>query len=724
MSWTAMLRVPSRFFVALAATALLTSLNAAARDPSQPVDIGTLPSLTEQLRFFPSYWAESGDMPTADFDGDGISDFAFSALGRYSTIVQVVGHGNTSGWSVKQAIILPTDDTFQGTTHITAADTPAGAYLLAMRYTKLYVYSGWPLHLDRVISAPNFSQFGTARIADINSDGSFEIVALIGDYPDTLAVYSLSSGAQLWNQQLASNGATGLLVRQLDADPALEIVAGENVGVVIDGATHAIDWQYKDGFGTAIVGGHFSASGNQFAGIGQRLTLFQSSPWSPLWDEPFNSFVATSQDLDGDGIDEILFPGQWGPSVGAVVFDVQTRSVREVLGGMDAAGVAAGRFTASATPDIAVASRSTSNYPDLLRVVSAVDGASEFSVPALSTGPYVTTFTRAGSGGPLMLVSGANGTYEPDLPGLLYSIDASTGAFRWQTPSAQYGDPLYGARVVQLHSVALAGMPGPTTLFAAQSFWSGSSLNAINPQNGQPMWSFPLTDVDGGFVNTDVQASLPLDRDGDGSVDSILICTSETRLYEFRLSDHAQIWKSVAMPSATCNGLLQIDANGTRKVVVVLPQSLRAYDLDTRLLSWTLSIVNSGASLIANGLAGAEVAVFLGNVVTFIDPTTHAILRTVTLAGSDELSALAQAEGADIHQLVGALGDRLRVVDGLTGALGSMSEPLGYLPANGNQLPVVEIGPSKYAVGTGSGAGIFVYRMLTSNDPIFSSGFD
>ncbi|WP_325143236.1 hypothetical protein [Dokdonella sp.] len=683
-----------------------------------------MPTLAEQVRFIPSYLPEQGDMPTADFDGDGISDFAFSAVGSYSTIIQVVGHENVSGWSIKQAIILPTDDTFQGTTTIAAANTPAGAYLVAMRSYKLYVYTGWPLRLVRLLEAPNWSQFGSARIADVNNDGDFEIVVLLNTYPDTLEVYSLSSGAQLWSKQLSNNGARGLLIRQLDADPALEIVTGENAGTVIDGATHATEWQYKDGFGSAIVGGRFSATGSRFSGIGLRLTLFQSSPWSPLWDEPFSANFASSHDLDGDGIDEVLFPGQWGPSTGAVVFDMQTRSVRDVRGGMNAAAVAAGRFTASTTPSIALTSQSISSYPDALRVVSAGTGALEFSVPARSTAPFVTTLTRSGAGAELSLVSGANGNYGPDLPGLLYSIDATTGAFRWQTPQAQFGQPLYGARLVQLHSVSLPGMSDPAILFAAQSLWSGKSVNAIDSQNGQTLWSFPPTDVDGGFSNTNVQATLPLDRNGDGSVDSILVCTSETRLFEFRLSDHAQVWKSVAMPSAICNGLLHIDASGTREVVAVLPQSLRAYDLDTRLLSWTLPMVNAGASFITNGAAGREIAVFLGNVVHFIDPITRATLRTVTLADLDDIAALTQAEGADIHQLLVASGDRLRIVDGLSGAISSISEPLGYLPASRNQLPVAGIGPSTYAVGAGSGAGTFVYRMSTGADPIFANGFD
>src|SRR5690606_7415364 len=126
---------------------------------------------------------------------------------------------------------------------------------------------------------------------------------------DGLRAHDLATGALAW--QLAQVEANEILLAQMDGDPALEIIvsAVKQGGLVLDGATQAVDWSYKDGFGYHVVSGQFQPGGGaQFVGAGDnRFTLFQSAPWSPLWDEVgFLAYALGAADIEGDGIDELL----------------------------------------------------------------------------------------------------------------------------------------------------------------------------------------------------------------------------------------------------------------------------------------------------------------------------------------------------------------------------------------------------------------------------------
>src|SRR5690606_22355222 len=124
--------------------------------------------------------------------------------------------------------------------------------------------------------------------------------------------------------------AEDLMLAQLDADAALEIVAAATPGVVIDGATQAIDWSWPAGFGAYLAPGHFQPGGGvQFVAAETwfRFTVFQSAPWQALWQAELGDIEAIhAVDLDGDGIDEIIEgDGQWGD---VHVYDSATQSVR------------------------------------------------------------------------------------------------------------------------------------------------------------------------------------------------------------------------------------------------------------------------------------------------------------------------------------------------------------------------------------------------------------
>ena len=75
-----------------------------------------------------------------------------------------------------------------------------------------------------------------------------------------LVAYSLTSGAQLWSAPVGTSYYASLHVAQLDADPALEIVLSGMPGTIVDGATRATEWAYKDGFAQLLEHGRFGGS--------------------------------------------------------------------------------------------------------------------------------------------------------------------------------------------------------------------------------------------------------------------------------------------------------------------------------------------------------------------------------------------------------------------------------------------------------------------------------
>ena len=58
-----------------------------------------------------------------------------------------------------------------------------------------------------------------------------------------------------------------------------------SAGFVIDGATQATDWNYIDGFGSAIATCHLLGDAStQFVGAySSYFIAFRAVPWSPLW---------------------------------------------------------------------------------------------------------------------------------------------------------------------------------------------------------------------------------------------------------------------------------------------------------------------------------------------------------------------------------------------------------------------------------------------------------
>lgn len=151
----------------------------------------------------------------------------------------------------------------------------------------------------------------------------------------------------------------------------------------------------------------------------------------------------------------------------------------------------------------------------------------------------------------------------------------------------------------------------------------------------------------------------------------------------------------------------------------MLPGSLRAYNIQTKLLDWTLLASADGATFIPNGVNGAEIAVFqTSGAVTFYDATTQAYLRGFTLPSP--VNAI-RAMNGDAHDLLIAVNGALDLVDGETGTVIASTAGLGSSLGQGNQLAAISRGGGIWKVASGDQFGVARHQLAF--DRIFMDGF-
>ena len=208
------------------------------------------PVFTELGRTVQGYAAGRAGFALGDFDADGRPDLVVSGhlnpyTAAYGAVLQVIG-ATQGGIGAKQTILRRTS----GLSRILGWTAEDGfAHLLSIDSDGLATeWAGWPLQSTRTFSvAANIS---AAAIGDIDNDGALELLTLQMPGIGGLVAHDLATGQVKWARP--DLGGVDLIVAQLDADPALEIVIANwhLPGLVLDGATQATEWTYSEGFGT------------------------------------------------------------------------------------------------------------------------------------------------------------------------------------------------------------------------------------------------------------------------------------------------------------------------------------------------------------------------------------------------------------------------------------------------------------------------------------------
>ena len=685
-------------------------------------------NLAEVEHLVPGYvTGPAFDMPIADFDGDGLPDVVSVGETNYSDVILILGFRPGTEWTVKQSIVPEADRLTNGSIKLAAWTQADGTHLAFMKDRSVIEYAGWPLaqvhRFDLGIDVyPN-----DMAVADVDRDGVYEMLIANTNGEGSLRAYSLTTGSPVWDAPEPSSGNLSLLVAQLDADPALEIVLSGETGLVIDGATRAVEWQQDEGIAFHMHAGNYGGAMPRFASLDTDVQMFSAQPWSQLWrlyDIYANS--TSSADLDGDGVDELIY-FTYLPPRGIRVLDVGSRLIRSTFGKENVVAISAADFDGNGAREIAIveASGQYSTQPNTFSVMNAASGSTLDAIPAVAPGPYVAGAFIGNADATDIVFASSKGL---DYPGALTRADVATGAIRWRSAGA--GATIDLNRISNVLVTQIQGQVQPVVLASGsgqQSNIYGGGIVAVNADTGVSMWS--ISSANGGLPDgVAVNGLAAVDRDGDSLTDSVLACTTERRLRLFDALDQSPVWTSVSMMAGgECLGAFSlIDAAGNLQLVAVLSGSIRAYDAQTHLLTWSLPSPSffAGASLVPNGDHGQELALFTQSEITFVDVETRAVLRIVDVGGKYPIRAVMQPPGASIHELLAAIDDKLYVFDGVSGAVRAESATVGYGAGQNNRLAVRTNADDTYLIGTGSNVAVFAHRMEMRADPLFQDGFD
>lgn len=662
------------------------------------------------------------EMPVADFDGDMLSDVVVLGNTNYSDVVQILGFQAGSGWKIKQSLVPELTSSVYSSGRIAAWTDTSGAHLLYARDNAISIYSGWPLALQNQFQIASGYNFSDVKVADVDNDGIPELIALSPYSSNGLVAYSLGNGDQLWSAAVGPTYYASLHVAQLDADPALEIVVSGVPGTIVDGATRATEWVYKDGFAQLLQHGRFGGSSTRLASLDNRLLMFQSEPWSPVWDLPnIEAGSASVADIDGDNVDELIVGSLTYPRRVHVV-DVQTQAYRSTFEQPNLMWIAAADFDGDAQKEVAMSLQTDSPQYETnsFRVIDAVNGGIEYVLPTNAPGPYVAGGLLSGAGGTDIIFGSAGMT---EYPGVITRMDTATGALRWQIAGDDSAVGL--SHVAQIQTANLIGQAQPVVLVLGTSYYDyHGQIVALNASNGNLLWS--MSSTNGSFPDSaSVVGMAAIDLDGDTLNDSVLACTSDTRLRLLDTTTRLQTWSSVAM-SGDCRGAMPMTTGGHLQLVAVLTGALRAYDAQTHLLSWSIPFQSglSGATYLPHGATGPEIALFNDYSISFYDAQSRALLRELSFSTDNPVQAIVQTASASIHDLVVTVNGKLRVLDGITGETRTTSEPVGRNAGLGNQLAVFENPDGSALIASGSDVAVFTHRLDGLLDAIFANGFD
>jgi len=690
----------------------------------------TGPAFVEQWRDARAIqFAGHARIAVADVDADTFPDFVFVGSSGYylGSYALVVAGASPDGIGIKQAIILPDDANVIMRRVLTATiDEVTHVFTISDDGT-VRDFSGWPL-----AEAQHYSVTGSvtgAAIGDVLGTG--EACLVIGS-TDGIRAYDAKTGMPLWTY--LTQGAADIALAQLDADSPLEVIASG--GLVIDGATQATDWQYVEDFGSPLTTGHvLGDQTTQFAAVhGTYFGVYRGTPWSPLWSagDAYVSIQALiAADLDGNNRD-VIISGDSQPSGSINAYDAITHQTRFSIpnAGAGIEALASADIDGDGVAELAISPNQASTFGSTRSTFQVIDTSS--GETKWSYEPFHGTLSRVeladvdGDGADELIVAGNVDYYG----GTVAIFDATGGALEWQSPpfTGYANEPFFmsTSRILLLPHQHDAGKD---IVLAGASTYSGRIVvldgvtHAVKLQidpSAAPLSSRYIIDA------------VALDYDGDGTTDFVLATQPSfsnspgALLQVLSGSDGHSLWTSVPMLSSGYSFINGVLATGpstdpSSKLIAVLPTSLRAYNIQTQLLDWTLLVSADGALYIPTGVSGPEIAVFLSTgAVTFYNATTRAYLRSFTLDAP--LSSLLSPDG-NASTLIAAANGHLLWVDGHDGTIIASSDFLGQNLALGNRLAARARAPGIWDVAAGTDLAVFRHRM-ESSDQVFANGFD
>jgi hypothetical protein len=315
----------------------------------------------------------SAGLLTADLDGDGTREIIASAApGGFGSNTFWYIVNNASGayeqiWRSKQygttiVKLLLTDLTGDGKDDI----------VVGLADGTVYLYDGPTRQELRKLKTT--SSLTALAVADLDGDGKKELVTSDGI---GIAVYAADGSGLLWS--LASGGGNSIAVGNLDKDAALEIVttATGGKGYVIDGVSHAIEWEYINSFGSRVALADLDNDGMEEivgAAAWYKITVFDADRKTPAWEAAARLDIASLliADVDGDGVLEILYGDAQGGTTHAIDTGTKTEKWSIYCSDSGVSGIALGDVDGDGAQEVLWGAGGNSTGADHLYVANPI----------------------------------------------------------------------------------------------------------------------------------------------------------------------------------------------------------------------------------------------------------------------------------------------------------------------------------------------------------------
>ena len=706
-------------FAFLGVCALSAFANPALADPPSGPIFQVLGNRVDHIEY-PGH----GQFAIADLDQDGVPDLVFGGVSANSVLF-VLGKQADGDLGIKQALVTPDlSENCCGFAQVMRWHRSPGDQIVTVSPNGVArIYAGMPL--SQLRQFPVASDATSAAIGDADGDGSDELLVLS---ESGLYAYALDDGSEEWSY---FSPDCCMALAQLDDDPALEIVLAE--GLVLDGATREVDWSYIDSFGGQLATGILSPGGTrQWVGsTSNQFTVFQSNPWSPVWDmAPSMGIKALATgDIDGNGIDSILYSGQFEGSIHIInpVTHQERMSIAHQRANVRAIAVA--DINGDGEAEVVFSSDSTA--PDLpaLSVASSKTGEILWSAPSTYAAYGVAAIGDVDGDGRNELVAAGGDNFSDAASVSIY--DMASGRLEWTSPKAEpyVDDPFH----IEVGSITLSPRVtggGMDIILAGEEVSNGKVVvidgvtkspvrligNYLSPVLGhRTIRGVALFDFNDDGIKDLVVATQANSSEASGAKLSIISGVDDTFL-----------WESAAMGSglSPINGVFVMppeSPGGASEIVADLPGSLRAYNSQTQMLDWVLTASNHDAKYIDAGISGPEIMLLNSDgAVSFHDAQSRDFLRDFSLPAT--LTGIIALQG-DVHTLLATSNQRLMFVDGSNGSVLASSQAfLGEFHSY-TQPAAVTAGDYSWNIALPTRAALWRIR-LDASDRIFMSDFD
>jgi hypothetical protein len=713
------MRIETRLthWLAIVCAVLLSASGRASANPTTFVEVG---------RDILNTGVEGG-FATADVDGDGIADLVFVG-NSYPRTLLTVGRRADGSIGFKQILPLPPGPQSVTYRRVLSADVAGTPHIYVVTQDGVVDdYAGWPL--AKVGSFAVTGPVSSAVIGQPYADGSNQLLVLTQDMYYAAArvyAYALDTHQPLWSYEVA--GAKDLVLGQLDADAAQEIVVNSSPGLILDSLTRATDGQYAGGPYGALATGHTLGDGTtQLIAASAPYTGFSvygGSPLSPLWStgvvyDGGIQYLA-SADIDHNGRDVIIeADSQWG-TVNA--FDPTTHQQRFAIPkvGNGISAMAVKDFDGDDVPDIVF----SVTYPMNDAGIVIADGAT--GLKKWSYVPHPASFQNVaigdvdGDGAQELVVA----DYGSDQLRGVEIFDFASGTLEWESGLTSPGglDPL-ALSTSRVLLVPHANGVGQDIVLAGKNNYVGkiAVLDGVTHEARMLVGQAPaLTQsralVDAALVDFDLDGKLDYAVAGVPTDNSV----SGAKVFVFSGVDGSLLWASPPITSGG-SGIVAILVTGpasssSSKLVVVQRDGMIAYNLQTHAVDWTLSAEIAGATYFPNDPEGPSIAIFrTSGDIRLYDAATGS--RGRGFSAPYPLNAMLPLDAN--HVLISsdnALGVLELPNPSMPACTRYLSEGLGI----GNRLAASDLGGGLWMVAS---ANRIVYRHALSIDTIFTGGF-